>query len=146
MIEQTDILAEHFAAVVHPADDPAVVHPADDPDWLDVRRRVGPRRRRRWLLVPVAAAVAVIAVGSALGLYPRIVDFFTAERAPEHVVVQFVIPSRQYEIGHRLDALAWLDASGGELASRSFDTKRPGIYPCDEAAKKELGYGVRICP
>lgn len=79
MNEPADILAEHFAAVVHPS---------ENPDWLDVRRRAR-SPRRRWLLVPLAAAIAAIAVGSALGLYGRLVDFVTAEPASERVVIDF---------------------------------------------------------
>ena len=80
MIEQTDVLAVQFAAVVHPA---------EDPDWLDVRRRARVPGNRRWLLLPLAAAIAAIAVGSAVGLYQELVDFFSAEPAPERVVVEF---------------------------------------------------------
>ena len=80
MIEQTDILAERFSAVDHPA---------ENPNWLEVRRRAGSPRRRGWLLVPLAAGMAAIAVGSALGLYEQLVDFVSAEPAPERVVVQF---------------------------------------------------------
>lgn len=79
MIEQPDLLAERFAALTNPL---------DDSDWLDVRRRarVAPLR---WLLIPIAAAVAVIVVGSAFALYGELVDFFSAEPAPERVVIQF---------------------------------------------------------
>lgn len=79
MIEQPDILAERFAALTNPL---------DDSNWLDVRRRAR-TAPRRWLLIPIAAAVAVIVVGSAFALYRELVDFLSAEPAPERVVVQF---------------------------------------------------------
>src|SRR5919199_213426 len=60
----------------------------DDSDWLDVRRRAR-RHRRRWVVVLVAAAFGALIVGSAFGLYREVVDFFSAERAPEPVVVDF---------------------------------------------------------
>lgn len=88
MIEQPDILAERFAALRNPI---------DDSDWLEVRRRA--RDGRRWLAVPLAAALAAILVGSALALYGRIVDFFDAEPAPERVVVHFGQQDARGKIG-----------------------------------------------
>src|SRR5688572_16433619 len=79
MIEQPDLLAERFTALINPF---------DDSDWLDVRQRAR-RAPRRWLLLPIAAAVAVIVVGSAFALYRQLVDFVSAEPAPDRVVVQF---------------------------------------------------------
>lgn len=67
----------------------ALANPVDDSDWLDVRRRAQGRGRRRWLTLPLAAALAALLVGSAFGLYREIVDFFGAEPAPERVVVDF---------------------------------------------------------
>ena len=58
-------------------------------DWLDVQRRARRGGRRRTVTLLVAAALAVIVVGSALAWGPRIVDFFTAEPAPERIVKQF---------------------------------------------------------
>lgn len=79
MIEQPDLLAERFAALTNRV---------DDSDWLDVRRRAR-TAPRRWLLIPVAAAIAVIAVGSAFAVYRELVDFISAEPAPENVKVNF---------------------------------------------------------
>lgn len=58
----------------------------------------------------------------------------------------YVIPPEHYALGHRLESLAWLDGTGRELASRTFDTRQPGTYPCEERDEKKLDYGVRICP
>jgi hypothetical protein len=79
MIEQPDLLAERLAPLANPL---------DDSDWLDVRRRAR-TMRRSWLLIPVAAAIAVILAGSAFALYGELVDFISAEPAPDRVVVQF---------------------------------------------------------
>jgi hypothetical protein len=51
----TDLLAERFARLADPT---------DDSDWHDVRRRAG-REHRRYA-IPIAAAVATIAVAAAL--------------------------------------------------------------------------------
>ncbi len=58
----------------------------DDSDWIDVRRRA--RRPRRWLAVPAAAALAVVVVGSAFAVR-HVVDFFSAEPAPERIVREY---------------------------------------------------------
>jgi hypothetical protein len=90
MIDASDrLLADRFARLGIPS---------DDSDWLDVRRRAR-RHRRRWLVVLVAAAVGALAVGSAFGLYREVVDFFSAERAPERVVVDFGQMSVRATIG-----------------------------------------------
>jgi hypothetical protein len=75
-----DFLIERFGSLANRV---------DDGDWNDVRRRAARRGRSLWLGLPLAAALAAILVGSALGLYGRVVDFFEAEPAPERVVVQF---------------------------------------------------------
>jgi hypothetical protein len=79
MIDHPDLLAERFAALTNPL---------DDSDWFEVRRRAR-TVRRRWLLIPVAAVIAVIVAGSAFALYGELVDFISAEPAPERVVVEF---------------------------------------------------------
>jgi hypothetical protein len=79
MNEQPDLLVERFAALTNPL---------DDSDWLDVRRRAR-TVSRRWLLLPLAATVAVIAVGSAFALYRDLVDFGSAQPAPERVQLDF---------------------------------------------------------
>lgn len=79
MIEQPDLLAERLAALTNTL---------DDSDWLDVRRRAR-AASRRWLLIPLAATVAVIAVGSAFALYRELVDFGSAEPAPQRVQLDF---------------------------------------------------------
>jgi hypothetical protein len=40
-------------------------------------------------VVPVAATVAVLAVASAFGVYRQVVDFFSAEPAPERIVYEY---------------------------------------------------------
>ena len=79
MIEQQDPLAERFAALSKQL---------DDSDWLDVRRRAR-TVSRRWVLIPLAATVAVIAVGSAYALYRQFVDFGSATPAPERIQRDF---------------------------------------------------------
>jgi hypothetical protein len=66
----------------------ALANEVDDSDWLEVGRRAR-RRRRRWLAVPIAALVAALAVGSALGVYGHVVDFFSAEPAPDRIVREY---------------------------------------------------------
>jgi hypothetical protein len=79
MIEQPDLLTERFAALTNQL---------DDSDWPDVRRRAR-TVPRRWLLIPVAAAIAAIAVGSAFAVYRELVDFFSADPAPERIQLDF---------------------------------------------------------
>lgn len=57
-------------------------------DWLDVQRRVGNGDRRRMAMLAVAAALAVLVIGSALGAR-RGLDYFSAPTAPDRVVAQF---------------------------------------------------------
>jgi hypothetical protein len=78
-MNEHDLLTERFARLANDA---------DDSDWADVLRRAG-QTSRRWLAFPLAAALAVVAVGSALAFHRQIVDFFGAEPAPERVVLDF---------------------------------------------------------
>lgn len=78
MTEHSDPLADSFAALINTR---------DDSDWLDVRRRA--RTPRRWLPILVAAAIAAIAVGSAFALYRELVDFGSADPAPERIQRDF---------------------------------------------------------
>jgi hypothetical protein len=81
MTDATDrLLAERFAALADTR---------DDSDWLDVRRRAGLRRRRGWVALPIAAALAAVLVGSALALYRDEIDFWSAPAAPERIVVEY---------------------------------------------------------
>lgn len=79
MIEHPDLLEERFAGLRNQR---------NDSDWLDVRRR-SRLVARRWLLIPLAATIAAILVGSAFALYRELVDFQTAEPAPERIQVDF---------------------------------------------------------
>lgn len=79
MTEQTDLLAERFAALTNRH---------DDSDWLDVHRRARVSARRR-LVLPIAAAVALIGAGSAFALYRGGVDFLGAKPAPERIQLDF---------------------------------------------------------
>jgi hypothetical protein len=97
MTEQPDLLSERFSALADPL---------DDSDWSDVTRRAQVGLRRTWLALPLAAALAAILVGSALGLYGQVVDFFSAEPAPERVVVHFgqMTARAKIALGPRVDA------------------------------------------
>jgi hypothetical protein len=79
MTEQPDLLAERFAALTNTL---------DDSDWVDVRRRARPVPKRA-LLIPVAAALAVVIAGSAFAVYREMVDFFSAAPAPERIQRDF---------------------------------------------------------
>ena len=58
-------------------------------DWLDVRRRARPSlTRRRIVAIAIAAALAVLVIGSALGAR-HVFRFFDAKPAPDRVVAQF---------------------------------------------------------
>ena len=115
MIEQPDLLAERFAALRNPL---------DDSDWLDVRRRAR-TAPQRWLLIPTVAAVAVIVVGSAFALYGELVDFFSAEPAPERVVVQFGQMDARASIGFgpRVNA-----GEARKITEATIDGKRRILY------------------
>jgi hypothetical protein len=81
MTDATDrLLAERFAALADLR---------DDSNWLDVSQRAGLRRTRRWVTLPLAAALALVLVSSALALYRDSIDFWSAPAAPERVVVDF---------------------------------------------------------
>jgi len=67
----------------------ALADPLDDSDWLDVRRRAGHRRSRARGLVPLAAALAALVAGSAFAFYGDVVDFGSAEKAPQETVEFF---------------------------------------------------------
>jgi hypothetical protein len=84
------LLAERFAALTSPP---------DDSDWLDVRRRAGLGRRRGWLALPVAAVLAIVLVGSALGLYRDSIDFWSAPPAPERIVVEYEDMRHRAKVG-----------------------------------------------
>jgi hypothetical protein len=88
----TDALELHLAARFD-----ALANSLDDSDWLDVRRRA--RVPRRWLAVPVAATVAALVVASAFGVYRQVVDFFSAEPAPERIVQDYGQLSARATIG-----------------------------------------------
>jgi hypothetical protein len=68
------------------------------PDWHDVLERAGhapvrsaaPRRARRWFVAALAAGLlAVLIVAPALGLHREVIDFLSAEPAPEPVKLEF---------------------------------------------------------
>lgn len=115
MIEQPDFLAERFRAVMNQR---------DDSDWLEVRRRAQ-KRSRRWLLIPAAAALAVLVVGSAFALYRELVDFVSAEPAPERVVVQFGQMDARGSIGFgpRVDA-----GEARKITEAVIDGRRRTLY------------------
>jgi hypothetical protein len=89
MIDPDTYLAQRFAAVANQL---------DDSDWLAVRRRAR-RVRRRWLALPLAAALAALLVSSAFALYREVVDFLAAEPAPERIVIDFGRMSARATIG-----------------------------------------------
>ena len=76
----------------------------------------------------------------------RYEDGTLTELEPVDGFLLYVIPPRHYARGHRLEAIVWLDAAGAEVASRTVETRRPGIYPCSKEEERELGYGQTICP
>jgi len=78
-----DELAERFANLRHPP---------DDPDWLEVRRlaRRGWRPRSRFVLAVAAAAAAVVAAAPAFGLGDKLVRIFeNGEPAPAPIERSF---------------------------------------------------------
>lgn len=76
----TDVLTERFAAIANTS---------DDSDWVDVRRRARRSRVRRPLLALAAALAAVAVAAPAFGLHHFVIDFFSAEQAPERIQVDF---------------------------------------------------------
>jgi len=77
----TDVLMERFDAIANRS---------DGSDWLDVQRRARRRRVRRPLLALVAVIAAIAVVAPAFGLHRVVIDFFSAEDAPERVQVEFI--------------------------------------------------------
>lgn len=67
----------------------AIASTTDDSDWLDVRRRAQRRALRRPLVAALVVVTAVAVVAPAAGLHRVVIDFFSAERAPERVQVDF---------------------------------------------------------
>lgn len=74
------LLVERFAALADPL---------DDSDWIDVRRRAAHRRVRARAVLPLAAALLALLVGSAFAYYRDVVDFVGAEKAPPRTVKDF---------------------------------------------------------
>ena len=68
------------------------------------------------------------------------------ELKPRDGFLLYVIPSRHYERGRRLEWIVERDASGREVARRSATPDAPGRYPCDEDDEIDLGHGQRVCP
>lgn len=112
----------------------ALGNPIDDSDWLDVRRRAR-RSRRRWLALPIAATLAMLAVGSALGLHRQIVDFLTAEPAPERVVVEFGRLSVSHQLlGGQLDVVP---GEARKVTEEEIHGRRRALYV---APRKDGGF------
>jgi hypothetical protein len=63
---------------------------------------------------------------------------------PRDGYLLWLIPSEHYLIGHRLEKLIALDASGKALMTQAQNPDEPGSYPCDQP--KDYGYGVTMCP
>jgi hypothetical protein len=114
MIDAETQLAERFAALVKPLDS----------DWPDVRRRARRPRLRRYLL-PLAAAFAVLAVGSAFAVYREVVDFVQAEPAPERIMLDFNRMSVRATIG--LGPRVIPD-SARKVTEATIDGKRAPLY------------------
>lgn len=73
-------------------------------------------------------------------------DGTRTELEPVDGFLLYVIPPEQYELGHRLEQIAWLDDDGREIASRMMQPDRSGVYPCAKDEQIELGSGVTTCP
>jgi hypothetical protein len=54
------------------------------------------------------------------------------------------IPSRHYELGHRLQLAVAFDQHGRELAQRPYAPDSPGVFPCEKPV--DQGYGEMMCP
>jgi hypothetical protein len=107
-------LTERFAALAVPF----------EPDWLDVRRRARRTRLRR-LVVPLAAAIAVLAVGSAFAVYRDVVDFGQAEPAPEPIMLDFNRMSVRASIGLGPRVVP---GTARKVTEATIDGKRESLY------------------
>jgi hypothetical protein len=76
----TDVLVQRFDAIANTR---------DDADWLDVQRRARGRGVPRPLLVVAGVIAAIAVVAPAFGLHRVVIDFLSAEHAPERVQVEF---------------------------------------------------------
>jgi hypothetical protein len=114
MIDADAQLAERFAALLKPL----------EPDWLDVRQRARRPRLRR-LLLPLAAALAVFAVGSAFAVYRDVVDFGQAEPAPEPIMLDFnrMGVRASIELGPRV-----IPDTARKVTEATIDGKRESLY------------------
>src|SRR5262249_47131238 len=105
-----DELAERFADLRHPP---------DDPDWLEVRRlaRRGRRFRPRFALAVAAALAAAVAAAPAFGLGGKLVRLFeSGPPAPAPIERSFA----------RLDAVAPPGFATGVVASQTRKIVLPG--------------------
>jgi hypothetical protein len=113
----TDLLAERFAAVADPR---------DDPDWLDVRRRARPTRAR--LTIPVAAAVAAVAVAGALAAGGGWIFSSSPRQVVAHTDV--VVAGRSWRVSYststRLHAVFCLRVSSGGASHSKCGEMGPG--------------------
>lgn len=86
----------------------SVTHPPVDSDWLEVVRLARPRRRgRRQLLVPIAAAIALLVAAPAFALSGRIARLFSSgEPAPARIERSFAKLDRGAPPGFRTGVVA----------------------------------------
>jgi hypothetical protein len=161
MMELDDrMLAERlapFAASAHGA------------DWNDVVRRAQRGGRARVVVAGVAAALAVAVAAPAFGLHRTVVDWLTAEPAPEREELAFssldesappgletgVIPGTARKafdaaLPEGMRARVWLapTAGGGHCKLIRFfaadGRKRGGVGPGCDDRRNATGYGVSI--
>lgn len=61
----------------------------DDGDWGDILKRASRAHRRRVCVITAVTALIAIGVASAYTLGHPVIDFGSAEKAPQHVVLDF---------------------------------------------------------
>ena len=103
----------------------AITDTRDDSDWLDVQRRVRRSSRRRKLTIALIAAAAVLIVAPAFALRGTIIDFFSADPAPAHIVRDF----GSLEVGAPPGMAPGVDPQQArKVASFPFDGKQHVLY------------------
>lgn len=112
----TDVLHERFAALADPI---------DDSDWLDVRRRARPGRRRHAIVA--VAAIAALLAAAAVAAGDR--WLFTSQARQVTAVTHVALAGRTWRVSLTTGPGRWLARSCVRLSSPGQQTVTGGCGP-----------------